>query len=710
MVTIAYRSASRVANYRAYVLDRWRQPVPVGVPGELYIGGASLARGYLNRPELTDERFLPSPFGRGAGGEGSDGEASNAGHPHPNPLRAPTEGWSGEGRIYKTGDVVRWRADGRLEFIGRTDHQVKIRGFRIELGEIESALRRHAGVRSAVVVALDDPNGGKTGRGIRRGQWGPAAECGRFADVSRRESAGLHDPRRFRALGGDSAELQRKDRLQGPAARRSISAIRSARTCRRGLPTRNCWPTSGGRCCTWIAWAFTTVSLRWEGILCWRPKSCRASPAGCTSSCPCATCSSRPPSPNWPSESSPFAATGRRLAARRFLLRPRDGQLPPSFTQEALWFLDQLERDQPTYTAYPTLRLRGPLDVPVLERALQEIRRRHEAVRTRFPEVDGRPIAVIDPPDLQPLPLVDLSGLPEAERQAALEGWIVRETRRPIDLQKGPLIRITLLKLSENEHVLLAAAHHMIYDGWSLGIMTRELAVLYAAYRAGRPSPLAELPIQYADFAIWQRQFLQGRGVGAVAELLEQTACRPPAVGLAHRSSASGDPHHPAARRCRANLSPELSAAVREFCRREGVTPFMTLLAAFQVLLARYSGQDDVAVGSPVANRMRPETEPLIGYFINMVVLRAHLSGDPGFREWWCAACAKSRSMPYEHQELTLDRVVDTVKPTRDTSRHPLFQVMFVLQNNEPASLDELGLEIEPGRARAGGRFRLFRD
>ena len=388
------------------------------------------------------------------------------------------------------------------------------------------------------------------------------------------------------------------------------------------------------------------------------------------------------------------ARSGGVAAQQPIPLAPRDGQLLPSFTQEALWFLDQLEQGQPTYTAYPTLRIRGPLDVPVLDRALNEIWRRHEAIRTRFPEVDGRPTAVIEPPTPRPLPLVDLSSLPDAERQASLRAWITRETQRPIDLQDGPLIRITLIKLSHSEHVLVAAAHHMIYDGWSLGIMTRELAALYMAYREGRPSPLPELPIQYADFAAWQRQYLQGESLNRLQSYW---------VEQLHNLSPMDlpvDRPRPAIRTTRGetlpcNLSPELSAAVREFCRREGVTPFMTLLAAFEVLLQRYSGQEDFAVGSPVANRMRPETEPLIGYFINMVVLRADLSGDPGF----CEVVHRVRQTAiaaYEHQELTLDRVVDALKPQRDASRHPLFQVMCVLQNTEPASLDALGLEIEP--------------
>ena len=302
--------------------------------------------------------------------------------------------------------------------------------------------------------------------------------------------------------------------------------------------------------------------------------------------------------------------------------------------------------------------------------------------------------------------MIDLSGLPAAERETACKRHIGREIGRPIDLRKGPLIRITLLRLSAGEHILVAAAHHIIYDGWSLGILTREITALYLAYQADKPSPLPELQIQYADFAAWQRQLLQGETLQRLRTYwVEQLADLPPL-------ELPTDYPRPAVRTTRGDnttcdLSPELSAAVREFCHREGVTPFMTLLAAFEVLLARYSGQDDFAIGSPVANRSQPETEPLIGYFINMVVLRSDLSGDPSFREAVRRA-SQAALGAYEHQDITLDRVVDAVKPERDTSRHPLFQVMFVLQNNEPASLDSLGLRIEPVETGVAGHSAFF--
>ena len=663
-----------LTNYRAYVLDRALQPVPAGVHGELYLGGASLARGYLNRPELTAERFLPDPFA----GDGA--------------------------RMYKTGDVVRWGEDGRLEFVGRTDHQVKIRGFRIELGEVETVLRQCPGVRDAVLMARDDLPGGKqlVAYVVADGPAPPAVDDMRqylagllpdymipavFAPLAAipLNSSGKIDyralprPERQRdarrtcnppqnddeqALADIWCEVLQLEQvgrddnffaLGGHSLLATQVVSRIARRLKVDVPLRNIFQTP-----TIAELAASVVAIRARG-----------------------TTSGQP---------IPVA--------------PRDGQLPASFTQEALWFLDQLENDRATYTAFPSVRIKGALDVAALDRALAEIVRRHESLRTRFPEVDGRPVQVIEPPESRAFSFADLSGLGATEREVALQRAIAQQAGRPIDLQKGPLLRIAVLKMSADEHVLLAAAHHMIYDGWSVGIMARELAALYPAYLAGRASPLPELSIQYADFAAWQRNLLQGETLDRLRKYWIEHLDGVPPLEL------PTDYPRPAVRTTRGDtlacqLSPELSAAVRKFCRREGVTPFMTLMAAFQVLLGRYTGQDDFAVGSPVANRMRPETEALIGYFINVVVLRSDLSGEVGFRGL-IERVRHTALGAFEHQELTLDRVVDAVKPARDPSRHPLFQAMFVLQNTEPPSLRSLGLELEPFNELPAGDAAYF--
>ncbi len=371
---------------------------------------------------------------------------------------------------------------------------------------------------------------------------------------------------------------------------------------------------------------------------------------------------------------------------------PREGEMLPSFTQEALWFLDQLERGRATYTIYSPLRIKGPLQVAIAERALNEILRRHESLRTRFPEVDGRPIQVIEPVKPRPLSLIDLSELPPAQRESQLRQWIAEEMARPIDLQNGPLIRITLLRLAQDDHVAMVSAHHMIYDGWSMAVLQRELAILYLAFASGQPSPLPELPIQYADFAAWQRQWLQGEQLQRLRGYwIKQLA------GVAPLELPLDHPR-PAIRTTRGDtllidLPQETGEALLTFCRQEGVTPFMTLLAAFKVLLQRYSGQDDIAVGSPVANRARPETEALIGYFVNVVVLRDDVSREPSFRE--VLRRVKQTTLDaYDHQEMTLDQVVAAVNPPRDMSRHPLFQVMFALHNFDLPQMDPHGFNI----------------
>jgi len=371
---------------------------------------------------------------------------------------------------------------------------------------------------------------------------------------------------------------------------------------------------------------------------------------------------------------------------------PRDGHLPLSLNQEALWFLDQLERDRPTYMLYLALNVTGPLDVPALKLALHEIGRRHEVLRTTFPERDGAPVQVIAPEVTDSLSIVDLSHLPAHERESELRRRIAAEMNQPIDLQRGPLVRIALLRRGENDYAAVACTHHIIHDGWSMGVLLGELGTLYPAIAAGRDVKLPELPIQYVDFAAWQRRLLSGERLERLRTFWrDQLSSVPPLELPTDRPRPPVRTTRGSTRPCR--LSPELSAAVREYCLREGVTPFMVLMAAFQVLLHRYSGQDDFAIGVPVANRSRPETLALIGYFVNVVVLRADLSDAPSFRD----TVARVRQVAldaFDRQEMTLDQVVDAVKPVRDLSRNPLFQVMFALQNIELPEPPEIGLEI----------------
>jgi amino acid adenylation domain-containing protein len=411
-----------------------------------------------------------------------------------------------------------------------------------------------------------------------------------------------------------------------------------------------------------------------------------------------------------------FASQGgspeeRLLAAlvsiSRTAVLPREADkspLPLSFAQERLWFLDQWEPGSPVYNIYYAYRLLGRLNMTALEESLNEIVRRHEVLRTTFVAQEGRPYQVIAPRLRVALPVVELGGLPEAEREAEVDRLAREEAGRPFDLAGGPLIRTTLLRLGEREHVLLLAVHHIVFDGWSVGIFWRELGALYEAYSRGEPLPLAELAIQYADYALWQREWLQGE---VLEEQLgywrEQLAGVPPSLDLpTDRARPAVQSYRGAEQRL--ELGGALCAGLKALSRGEGVTLFMTLLAAYQVLLHRCTGQDDVVVGSGIANRNRVEIEGLIGFFVNTLVLRSVLSGNPTFRE----LLARVRDVclgAYDHQDIPFERLVAELQPERDPSRAPLFQAAFQVQNY-PLAAWELGevrvqpLEVEGGTAK----------
>ena len=386
----------------------------------------------------------------------------------------------------------------------------------------------------------------------------------------------------------------------------------------------------------------------------------------------------------------------RRAALRRLLgegklpvangpitARPRrSSSYPLSYAQERLWFMDQLAPGSPFYNISDAVRIRLPVDIAALERSLNEIVRRHEGLRTRFEVVAGRPAQVIEPELRVPLDLLDLRGLPAEQRPAAAQHLTEEEARRPFDLQSGPLLRTHLLCLDTAEYVLLLSMHHIISDGWSMQIFFHELAALYRAFVAGESSPLPELPVQYADYAVWQREWLQGDVLAAqLAYWKRQLA------DLAVLHLPIDRPRPPVASyrgaRHEAQLSRELTAGLRALCQAEGATPHMALLALFAVLLGRYSGQDDIVIGSPIAGRNRPETEPLIGFFVNTLLMRVDLSGEPGYRE----VLRRVREMAlaaYSHQDLPFERLVEELQPERSLNRNPLFQVAFQFVQLQP--------------------------
>ncbi len=661
-----------IPNARMYILNRALRPVPIGVSGELYIGGVSLARGYLNLPGLTAEKFIPDPF------SGEPGK-----------------------RLYKTGDLARYLPDGNIQYLGRGDYQVKIRGFRIELGEIEAALTQYSSIAQAVVTVHEGAHGERrlvayvvaqpdcaptpielrtflkdklpdhmvpavflmldrfpltpNGKVDRRALPAPTDTrpelarafvefrtpteellVGIWSQVLGVERVGIYDD--FFDLGGHSL-----------LATQVVSRIRE--TFQVEMPLRRLFETP------------TVADLADSLDLSRRDdKSLQLTPI------------------------QPV---------------PRDGDLPLSFAQQRLWFIDQLDPGNSVYNFPVAVRLKGSLNLAALEQSLNEIVRRHEALRTTFSTVDGQPIQVIAPRLTIGLPVIDLRELSEAERENEVQRLVVEEARRPFDLAKGPLLRASVLQLAEDEQVGLLTMHHIVSDGWSAGILVREMAALYQAYCSESPSPLLELPIQYADFAYWQREWLQGEVLQRQIDYWKkQLEGAPPLLELPE--------DHPrlAVQTFRGNhqsllLPKEVGRALKALSRDEAATLFMTLLAAFKVLLHCYTRQDDVVVGTPVANRNRLEIEGLIGFFVNALVLRTDLSGDPSFREL-VLRVRKVCVDAYAHQDLPFERLVEELHIERDLSRNPLFQVMFVLQNAPMQAVELPGLSLNPVIADGG--------
>ncbi|HMG99905.1 MAG TPA: condensation domain-containing protein, partial [Terriglobales bacterium] len=385
---------------------------------------------------------------------------------------------------------------------------------------------------------------------------------------------------------------------------------------------------------------------------------------------------------------------GRQIGTAPLVRAPRGGRLPLSFGQQRLWFLDQLEGANAIYNIPQTFRMTGELDVQALEHSINELVRRHESLRTSLAMDEDQPIQVIAAELTLPLPITDLRQMPIEQRESEMERLVNEEAHRPFDLSKGPLLRARLLQLDIAEHVLLIVTHHVASDRWSMGLMAEELAELYSAFKEGKPSPLAELPIQYADYAAWQRQWLQGEEVatqiaywkhqlrGAPA-VLELPTDRPRPATQSYRGAT-----------CSRLIPKDLVSQLISLSHAEGVTLFMTLLAAFQTLLTRYSGQEDIVVGSPIANRNRIELERLIGFFVNTLALRTDLSGNPSFRE----LLGRVREVAlgaYANEEVPFEKLVEELQPERSLSHNPIFQVLFALQNAPLQALQLPGLQLE---------------
>lgn len=669
-----------VSNAQVYVINGM-QPVGIGERGEIFIGGAGLGRGYLNRPDLTAERFLPDPFG----------------------VR-PGE------RLYRTGDAARYLNQGLIQFLGRLDDQVKISGYRIEPGEIEAVLLKHPTVTTATVVAWEGSTGDKRLAAYVVANEGAAVSMRELKDYLKERLPGYMVPAAIVTLEALPLTPNGKlDRQALPQPKFTAAAWRAARTPQEEI------------LCSLFAEALNLprvglddnfFDLGGHSLLAIRIVSrVRESfqvelPVRSLFESPTVAESAERIEELMRSSSSPKAPP--------LLPRSVTDRLPLSYAQQRLWFLDQLMPGNNAYNLPSGIRLSGSLNLTALKQSLSEIVRGHEALRTNFTNVDGQPIQTIAPVQPQQLPIVNLERLTEEERESVVQRLALAESQRPFDLSKDSLFRTSLFRLSDQEHVMLAVMHHIISDAWSMEILIRDVPLLYRAFCLGQPSPLPELPIQYADYALWQRQWLQGDALEAErAYWRNQLEGSPPILSL------PTDRARPSTLSLKGNaVSLEvpqwLLEKLKQLSQAEGATLFITLLASFQMLLSRYSGQDDIPVGTPVTGRRWIETENLIGFLVNTLLIRTKLYGNLSIRE----ALRRVREVVFEahtHQDLPFERLVEELQPERTLSHGPLFQVMFVFQNvvRPPVEIGNLVLSdlgLNHGAEKIDLTFRIAED
>ncbi|MGR9134010.1 non-ribosomal peptide synthase/polyketide synthase [Rhizobium leguminosarum] len=659
-----------ISNTRLYVLDDHGQPVPFGAVGELYIGGAGVARGYLNRPDLTAERFLADPFSGKAGA-----------------------------RMYRSGDLARYLPDGNLEFLGRNDDQVKIRGFRIEPGEIAARLLEHELVGDAAVVAHADAAGDK-----RLVAYVVAKTTDGSAEA---DGAGLAASLRAH-LGGLLPDYM------VPSAFVRLEALPltvNGKLDRKALPVpdddayaRRAYEAPQGEIETLLAGIWAELlgvervgrhdnffELGGHSLLAVRVLV-RLTEALAVE-LPLAILFAKPTLADLAlSVGEVLNGSGAQTAP---VIMPvgRDGALPLSYSQQRLWFLSQLDEDSTNYNIPLGWRLQGRLERVAWRRSLDRLFARHEALRCTFVAGEDDPQVQILSGD-RGLPVVehDLRDRPDA--QAALLDLCQEEARTPFDLAREPLIRGRLIRLADEEYVFLLTQHHIVSDGWSMGVLVRELSSLYRAFEAGEDDPLPPLAIQYPDYAAWQRQWLSGERLQRQAQYWRDTLSGAPA-----RLALPTDRPRPAQQSFAGASVPvvidqALTRGLKRLSRQHGTTLFMTVLAAWAAVLSRLSGQDDIVIGVPTANRRRREIEDLIGFFVNTLAVRIDLSGEPSVSDLLERA-RRAALTAQDHQDLPFEQVVEIVQPPRALDHTPLFQVGLAWQNNTVGSLDLPGLRVE---------------
>ncbi|WP_193197373.1 non-ribosomal peptide synthetase [Nostoc sp. MG11] len=647
-------------NVQVYLLERNLQPVPIGVPGELYVSGDGLAHGYLNRPDLTEQKFVPNPF-------------------------AETEGR----RLYKTGDLAKYLPDGNIEFLGRIDDLVKVRGFRVELGEVEAVLSKHPQINQAIakvfgesarekyLVAYFVPIQGQTItveqlRNFLQDQLPDYMIPSAFVQM---ESFPLTPNGKVNRRALSEPTTSRPELAQTFVAPRTPTEEILAGIWRDVLGLEqvgiydNFFNLGGHSLLATQVISLTRKAFKIELPL----RSLFESPAIATLA------------------RTVEAASQQELSAEIIPLKAvwRDGVRPISLTQLEFWFFEQFYPGNPVYNLPLIYRVTGSLDVKALEQSLKEIVRRHETLRTTFKVENGQVVYTISSEPVFDFAVIDSQDIPETEAKRQAE----KEIKQPFDLARGPLLRSKLWRLSETEYLLVVTTHHIVADGWSFSVLTQELATLYEAFSQGKPSPLTELPIQYADFANWQRQWLQGQVLESQMQFWKQhLGVTPPVLKL------PTDHPRPAVRtfagaRQPLVISKDLTKALKALSQQEGVTLFMTLLAALKTLLFCYTGQPDIIVSSTVANRNRPETEGLIGFFVHLLPFCTNLEGNPTFRELLRRVREVALGV-YTHQEMPFIKLVEELQPVRD-SYTLLAQVMFVFQNTPEDDLKLANLTLK---------------
>jgi amino acid adenylation domain-containing protein len=647
-----------IANTRLYVLDRHLRPVPDGVPGQLYVNGAGLARGYLGRPGATAERFLPDHLSSAHGA-----------------------------RLYATGDIVRRSPNGVLIFLGRADSQVKLRGFRVELGEVESALRAQAGVQEAVAAIRGSGAEARLVAGVAPGPGAslePAVLLGQLRNrlpesaipsaiivlerlprlpSGKLDRGWLADSERSQppAVAAGTAPQTASERLVGEVWREVVNADAVFR--------ETDFFGAGGT--SLLAVLAVTRLRRRLGIELPLPLLFEA-----------------PRLADFAERVDRLRGQARQEDPIRPL--PRDGELPLSFAQQRVWFLEHFVPGEAYYNLPIPLRFGGSLDERALRGAVRRLLDRHEVLRCRFPDTDGRPRVEILPEIAPELEAEDVSALVAEGGRDAVVRLVEQETLVPFDLAAGPLVRARLLRVADDDHVLVLVIHHIVCDGWSTQLLVRELVTLYRALAEGTPPRLPELGVQYVDFAAWQRGCLTGERLRREVAYWEVRLAGAPAVLDLPADSPRPSMQSYRSGHARFLVDGEVRQSLEAVARSEDATVFMALLAGLAAALQRHSGQADIVIGSPVAGRMRPETEGLIGFFVNTLALRIDLSGYLTFRE----LLRRARATVLEalaHQEVPFEKLVEELRVERDLARTPLFQVMLAFQ------------ELEPTRQQAGG-------